>query len=273
MPKKIAVIIIYISLMLASLNILKNKWVDLAPINSPYHKSICEYELGNQYMNAINQFGIKYDFIGVVLEENEACWNGPHAILYYMKSKGFVTQSLNDEILNKAYLKFIVFFSRDFDAPKKEGYDLVYRKKLNGNVKEYYLNIFQPKTKAKFNGDTFYIAGSKIISGNNSNLFNHGLIFESLSIPSFSNVTVSFQSNVLESVNGHRSYFLARTHTGGYDFDIFRYFDPSKEYININFDTNGFQDYVLYFGQFKNGSYKINGDIKINTKSLFLNEY
>ena len=263
--QSIAQIILVLIMMASSHYVLKNKWIDLAPITSPYEKSSCEYELGNQVRNQLANMGVKHRLIGVALERNSKCWNGPHAIMYYLHGRGYVSHELSDPIFEKEHLDLVLGLSRDFVPEQKTGWTLLFRKKMNGLVNDYYLNIYQKRVSGE---RQLFIPGNVIINGSNVEVFNHGITLTGLPIPPYSDVLVSYEID--KATSSAAPYFLARTFTGGYSHDVYREIIPGRGLVNINFQTNGYDDYVMYFGQLNKGSYGVAGDIRVKFKSLFV---
>lgn len=261
------------ALSFASHKVLKNSWIDLSPIHSPYAKSTCEYEIGNQIKVYLQKKNINTNLIGVIFEKIDECWNGPHALMYYLKQRGYIVDNAKDPLLSKEQLDLIIAIYRDQRLPKLEGWTLMSTASLNGSVSGFQFAIFQ-KTPAIIGSKS--VSTSSLINGNEENLFNTQISLHDLYIPPYTVVSVRFLARWIGSEHNNPGYFILRTYSGGYSYDQARkiYFQEDHDLKEFSFylETDRWSDYVIEFGQIKSGAWEIDGPVTISYKTKFLSE-
>lgn len=256
-------------LVASSEKILENGWVDISTISSPYAKSTCEYEIGNQVRSYLENQNINTKLIGVVFERSDTCWNGPHALMYYLKRRGYLVRNMNDTKLEKEPLDLILAIYRDKNQPKKDGWTALVTRSLYRSVGDYEFTIFQKNPRAK--AAVKQIKTTGLVEGLNNNHFNTMIRLYELEIPPYSRVKVQFTAKSVNRIAQNHGYFIMRTYSGGYKFDQARtlsFDEPDKlKVFEFILEADRFFDYVIEFGQIRNGSYEIVGPVNVEVES------
>jgi len=269
-------------------------WKDLSPLSSPYDKSECEYEIGGQIRAYLEELGVNTRLIGVVHESEQGCWNGPHALMYYLKRRGYVVNEINNSDLSREKLDLIIAIYKGGYLPEREREGWVSNRgtQLLGKVRAYEFKIFTPGNDVSDLSSTVHIDANKderasfldankdahvlgrvIVKGEKNIRFNTKLRLHDLNIPAYSKVNVSFSLRTIPYATDNPGYFIMRTYTGGYAFDQNRSlsFSESNDLKTFSFsmETGLYDDYVLEFGQINDGGYELVSPITIEYRSIF----
>jgi hypothetical protein len=254
--------------------VLADHWVDISPIKSPYQKSLCEYELGSQVRRYLHEKGIESDLVGIVLERTENCWNGPHALMYYLKERGFITRNPNDVVLQSEPLNLIIAFYQDRRPPKIEGWAVASRIPLVGSVRNFEAAMYTRDVPSEGRHD---FRGEGLIEGDEAQIFGPPMRISDLKIPPYSTVKLKFSAKRISvgvRLRGrHDGYFVFRTYSGGYGYDQFRWIVLPNEgelrEFSFVLETGVHGDYVAEFGQIRSGSWQIVGPVTVSYVSRF----
>ncbi|MCB5361868.1 ArnT family glycosyltransferase [Vibrio lentus] len=250
-----------------NVNQLDHSWRDLSPITSPYTKSTCEYNIGNQVKDYLYKYNVDPSLLGVRLEYSQDCWNGEHALMYYLKERGYITTKFSDVRLTDPELDLIINIYKDKTDSDISGWNKVDSGRLTGNVNSYYFDVFTKSKQVEFTSSIEL--SNTVIQGNKAIHFNEGKVIEGSGIPPYSDVDLAF--TVKGNASG-KGFFLMRTYTGGYGADEYREFkieEGESKTHRFNFITNKYDDYVIIFGTISDSSYEITSPLNLSSKPIF----
>lgn len=266
--KSLAVWIFTIVIAVASNIVVTRHWVDVAAVASPYEKNMCEYHLGTQVRDLIDSFGVKPELLAVHHGGGRDCWNGPHAIMYYLRSRGYVLRDGNFAMPAEDGVQLFVDISQAPFAADVAGWRHVYSERLQGAVRDFFVYFYLPDHE-------YPLANTLFLEVPDGEILSSGVEFEilmtffDLEIPPLSNVRLRAS---LQTVPGNiEVFFLLRTYSGGYAFDSLREFRLNDQETQLNFDTGMFADYVLHIGSHEEGIIKFNGPVELTYQPIFSN--
>tara|TARA_R110001583_G_scaffold195527_1_gene375372 strand:- start:9817 stop:11676 length:1860 start_codon:yes stop_codon:yes gene_type:complete len=261
------VLLLLLSTCILSNKFLHNHWVDMSSIKSPYVKSSCEMNIGTQLKNILRYYNVNPEYVGVHLEYSGDCWNGEHALMYFLKERGYVTLDRDDPRLKNENIQLIIDIYKDENDASYIGWNNAYSTKLTGSVNQYSADFFTKNSKEI--GYLIDQVEDKDVYGSQDVLFDQKFIYSDLNIPSFYKMAFSFS---VKGVNDGRGFFILRTYKGGYSEDNYREFEFSEgELIDLHFDMNTsfYDDYSLVIGSKSGARYKITSPISVTGDSVF----
>ena len=127
-----------------SYRVLDSGWLDTSQITSPYQTSSCELQIGQQIRSKFESVDVRPRLVGVVFEHAPECWNGPHALMYYMRGRGYVVDTIGDGLLEREPLDMLLVIDRQKTVVRREGWTLVSDLSLNGDVRDYDVSVLVP---------------------------------------------------------------------------------------------------------------------------------
>ncbi|MGL5109294.1 MAG: ArnT family glycosyltransferase [Vibrio ordalii] len=266
--KIVSTLTILLLLYFSSNKVLSEQWVDMSPISSPYKQSKCEMYIGEQIKDILSYHNVSPRYVGVRLEYSADCWNGEHAIMYFLKEKGYVSLDRNDPRLKSEELDLIIDIYKDRNNSSYTGWNRVYTARLSGSVNQYSVDIFTKSPSSI--SYTVEAAEREKIYGDPKKTFSEDLVFSNLQFPKFYNINFSF--SVTGESNG-KGFVILRTYQGGYSEDNYREFDiedgDSKE-LYFSMYTSFYDDYTFIIGSKSGVKYEIKTPILVNGKSKFV---
>ncbi len=249
----------------ASVYVINNKWMDVAPVSNPFTKSTCEYEIGSQIRSELTKYNVYPELIGVRFQTQDRCWSGPHAIMYYLRERGFVTSVLSQKFLDLDGLDMVIDIYRNDDSQVAGEWNKVHSKRLEGSVNDVSFDIYIKDKAKKSNIEKT----GHVISGTTDVHFNEIEKLHEIVVPKYSNNHLNFSATALNSGTG---YILMRSYKGGYDFDVYRDFKfktGEKIDINMNLISGHQDDYVIILGVIRDAKYQIDSPISVTSKPIF----
>lgn len=248
-----------------SIYVVNNKWKDVAPVSNPFTKSTCEYEIGSQIRSELAKYNVNPKLIGVRFQTQSRCWSGPHAIMYYLRERGFVTSVVSQNFLDLDGLDMIIDVYRNDDSQIAGVWNKVHSKRLEGSVNDVLFDIYIKDKEKKSNIEKT----GEVISGAADIHFNEIEKLHEIVIPKYSNNNLNFSATALNSGTG---YILMRSYNGGYDFDVYRDFKfkaGEKIDIDMNLVSDHQDDYVIILGVIRDAKYQIDSPLSVTSKPIF----
>lgn len=244
--------------------VLRGSWVDLGLYSTPYKESSCEYNIGTQIHDILDYHGVDPLLVGIDHGGGPDCWNGPHAIMYYLGERGFVFRNNLIQYPSDQDLDFFISFNHNSRPPVIDGWENVLSQRLNGTVSDFFVHFYVPDVGVPLSG-TIKIDVPETTLATEELGFVHLFTEYDLNIPLYSEVEIVFDVNLSDKTD--KAYLLIRYYDVGYDADIFRNISDGHNVIEARFVDGS--DYNLHLGVYDSGMLYNLSSIVINYKSIF----